>query len=346
MIAADLAAASRCSPCRWPGPSDVLTVTQLIAVELVVGVARVDLPADLHHPPARRRPGPGDDGGELAASGRRRRWRCSPARPSAARWCRCSPRPIAVLLDALSFLISAVLVGRVRAPERVGYEPPPRRRLVEEIGEGMGLLWRDRRLRAIAGAAANVNFFGLMVFALLVVYLTRDHDFSPLMIAAVTVAGGRGLAGRCGAGPAGRRPDRPRPDHRARVGHLLARDDRVPGRARTAVAGARRSSCANEVVVGVAIMLFDVTTRRRSYSPRCRGPMLRPGQHLAVDGHPGRQGARCARRWRDRHGVRRPAGAVGRRRRRHHHGAVDLVLAAAVDRVSRMPAGAPVPSCR
>ena len=31
----------RCSPCRWPGSLGALTVTQLIAVELVVGVARV-----------------------------------------------------------------------------------------------------------------------------------------------------------------------------------------------------------------------------------------------------------------------------------------------------------------
>ena len=61
------------------------------------------------------------------------------------------------------------------------------------------MIWRDRRLRGIAGAAANVNFFGLMVFALLVVYLTREHGFTPVMIAAVTVAGGLGsLAGACG----------------------------------------------------------------------------------------------------------------------------------------------------
>ena len=62
--------------------------------------------------------------------------------------------PVAVLVDAMSFLASAVLVGRVRAPERVGYEPR-RAPAAVEIGEGMGLLWRDRRLRAIAGAAAT-----------------------------------------------------------------------------------------------------------------------------------------------------------------------------------------------
>src|SRR4029079_4630582 len=66
----------------------------------------------------------------------------------------------------------------------------------DDIAYVMSDLCRDRRLRAIAGAAANVNFFGLMIFALLVVYLTRAQDFTPLMIAAVTVAGGAGsLAG-------------------------------------------------------------------------------------------------------------------------------------------------------
>jgi predicted MFS family arabinose efflux permease len=147
----------------------------------------------------------------------------------------------------------------VRAPERVGYVAPPRRRLVAEIGEGMAYLFRDRRLRAIAGAAANVNFFGLMIFALLVVYLTREHDFTPLMIAAVTVAGGLGsLVGAVLA-----------PKVSARI-----------GRGRTIMIGSAIFSvgmiafpaahgprwlvmailCANEVVVGIGIMLFDVTT--------------------------------------------------------------------------------------
>jgi MFS family permease len=123
----------------------------------------------------------------------------------------------------------------------------------------MSYLFRDRRLRAIAGAAANVNFFGLMIFALLVVDLTREHHFTPLMIAAVTVAGGLGsLAGAVLA-----------PKVSARI-----------GRGRTIIAGSAIFSvgmiafpaahgprwlvlvvlCLNEVVVGVGIMLFDVTT--------------------------------------------------------------------------------------
>jgi predicted MFS family arabinose efflux permease len=164
-----------------------------------------------------------------------------------------------VLADAFSFVVSAVLVGRVRSPERVGHVPIPRRRLRQEIGEGMVHLWHDRRLRGIAFAAANVNFFGLLIFALLVVYLTREQGFSAVMVAAVTVASGVG----------------------ALIGALLA--PRVAariGRGRTIVVGSAVFSvsmfaipaahgprwlvlavlAANEVLMGVAIMLFDVTS--------------------------------------------------------------------------------------
>jgi predicted MFS family arabinose efflux permease len=236
----------------------VLTVSQLIGVELVVGIARVTFrPTFSTHLP--------DVVPAYAVTTASSRLRASEATAMLAgptlggALVQVLTAPVAVLADAASFVVSALLVGRVRAPERVGYVAPPRRRLAAEIGEGMSYLFRDRRLRAIAGAAANVNFFGLMIFALLVVYLTREHHFTPLMIAAVTVAGGLGsLAGAVLA-----------PKVSARI-----------GRGRTIIAGSAIFSvgmiafpaahgprwlvlvvlCLNEVVVGVGIMLFDVTT--------------------------------------------------------------------------------------
>ena len=123
--------------------------------------------------------------------------------------------PVAVLVDAVSFLVSALLVGRVRAPERVGLRR--RRRAAgcgPEIGEGLSYLWRDRRLRAIAGAAANVNFFGLMIFALLVVYLTRDHALHAADDRRGDRRRRRRLAGGALVAPRVAAPDRPRPHHR------------------------------------------------------------------------------------------------------------------------------------
>jgi MFS family permease len=258
MIAADLlaAAALLTVPLAWA--LGVLSIGQLIAVELVVGVARVTFrPTFSTHLP--------DVVPAHAITTASSRLRASEATAMLAgptlggSLVQILTAPVAVLVDAVSFVLSALLVSRVRAAERVGYVAPPRRRLAQEIGEGMTYLLRDRRLRAIAGAAANVNFFGLMIFALLVLYLTRDHDFTPLMIAAVTVAGGLGsLAGALLA-----------PKVTARI-----------GRGRTIMVGSAIFSlgmiafpaahgprslvlailCANELVVGIGIMLFDVTT--------------------------------------------------------------------------------------
>jgi MFS family permease len=258
MIAADLLAATALVTVPLAWAFGVLTVGQLIGVELVVGIARVTFrPTFSTHLP--------DVVPAYAVTTASSRLRASEATAMLAgptlggALVQLLTAPVAVLADAASFVVSALMVGRVRAPERVGYVAPPRRRLAAEIGEGMSYLFRDRRLRAIAGAAANVNFFGLMIFALLVVYLTREHHFTPLMIAAVTVAGGLGsLAGAVLA-----------PKVSARI-----------GRGRTIIAGSAIFSvgmiafpaahgprwlvlvvlCLNEVVVGVGIMLFDVTT--------------------------------------------------------------------------------------
>ena len=160
----------------------------------------------------------------------------------------------------MSFLTSAVLVGKVR--HRSGSATSRRRAPARgEIGEGMGLLWRDRRLRAIAGAAANLNFFGLMVFALLIVVPDPGPRLHPLMIAVVTVAGGAGSL--VGAVLAPRVAERIGRGRTIVLGSavLLARDDRVPGGP-----GPRWQVLAilvvNELVVGVAIMLVRRHPRR------------------------------------------------------------------------------------
>jgi MFS family permease len=258
LIAADLVAAAALLTVPLAWLAGALTVTQLIAVELVVGVARVTFqPAFGAHLP--------DVVPERALTQASSRLRTAEATAMllgpglGGSLVQLLTAPAAVLVDADSFLVSATLIGKVRAPERAGHVPPPRRRLRQEIGEGLVHLWQDRRLRAIAGAAANVNFFGLMVFALLVVYLTREQNFSPVMIAAVTVAGGLGsLAGALLA---------PRVADRIGRGRTILLGSAVFGLGMIAFPAAHGPRwlvlvvlVANEVGVGVAIMLFDVNT--------------------------------------------------------------------------------------
>ncbi len=68
--------------------------------------------------------------------------------------------PIAMAVDALSFLASIGSLMLIRKPE-----PPPnpietRRPLVHEMIEGVRWVWGDRRLRALALASGTRSFFG------------------------------------------------------------------------------------------------------------------------------------------------------------------------------------------
>jgi MFS family permease len=258
LVAADLAAAALLLTVPAAYLLGALTVTQLIVVELLVGMVRVTFrPAFGAH-----LPDVVPDDGLTEASARLKAAEATAmlAGPGlGGSLVQLLTAPVAVLVDAASFLVSAALLSRVRAPERVGHVPAERRLLRAEIGEGLSHLWRDRRLRAIAGAAANVNFFGLMIFALLVVYLTRAQDFTPVMIAAVTVAGGAGsLMGALVA---------PRVAHRVGRGRTIVLGSAVFSLGMIAFPAAHGPRwlvlavlLANEVVVGVAIMLFDVNT--------------------------------------------------------------------------------------
>ncbi|MDQ2787252.1 MAG: MFS transporter [Chloroflexota bacterium] len=81
--------------------------------------------------------------------------------------------PIAIAVDALSFLVSVLFLSLIRTPE-----PPParsatRRRIWAEIGEGLRTVMDDPILRATMGSAGTVNIFGSMLFAVYVLYALR-----------------------------------------------------------------------------------------------------------------------------------------------------------------------------
>lgn len=81
--------------------------------------------------------------------------------------------PVAIAVDALSFLASALFLGLVRTPE-----PPPapaaaRRRLRSEINEGLRAVMDNPLLRATMASAGAVNMFGSLLFAVFVLYALR-----------------------------------------------------------------------------------------------------------------------------------------------------------------------------
>ncbi|MFJ8042657.1 MFS transporter [Kitasatospora sp. NPDC096147] len=102
--------------------------------------------------------------------------------------------PAALAIDAVSFLVSAFFLGRIRRPE-----PKPERRpdahLRREIGEGLRFVLRHPVLRPIATTAAISNLFGTVGLSLLVVLLADTLKLSALLCGVVFSAAALGGIG-------------------------------------------------------------------------------------------------------------------------------------------------------
>jgi len=92
--------------------------------------------------------------------------------------------PLAVAVDAASFVVSAAFIGRIAAagPAR---GPAPRRRIWSEIGEGLRVMAAHPILRAIALCACLNNLFGALIDAVYVLYVSRELALAPAAIGLV-----------------------------------------------------------------------------------------------------------------------------------------------------------------
>jgi MFS family permease len=112
--------------------------------------------------------------------------------------------PIAIALDALSFLVSALFIRGIRVRET---DPTihDRESVVTEIREGLRLTFRDPILRPLAMAdAAVAGFWG--VFGAVYFVFATELGFGPGVIGLVAAVGGlSSLVGAVVAGPAVRR---------------------------------------------------------------------------------------------------------------------------------------------
>ena len=99
--------------------------------------------------------------------------------------------PVAIAVDAASYLVSVVLMGRIRTAE-----PPAareeRRSLLAELREGLGYVLRHPYQRAIVATVAISNFFGQLVFAILLVFAVRELGLSAAAIGVIISLGSIG----------------------------------------------------------------------------------------------------------------------------------------------------------
>jgi MFS family permease len=123
--------------------------------------------------------------------------------------------PFAIVLDALSFVASALFMFAIRrhetAPEPRLNEQGERPSMRSEITEGLRYVGRHPLLRNIAATTGLSNFFSNVVFSILILYLVRELSFTPELIGLAFSVGSVGFlvgaltanraAGRFGVGP-------------------------------------------------------------------------------------------------------------------------------------------------
>ena len=164
--------------------------------------------------------------------------------------------PLAILVDAASFLASAFLIGHIRLTEPLP-KSAHRESLLAGATQGLTFVRRHQFLRASLGCAATLNFFNFIGAALLILFASRELGLSATLIGLALGAGASGgLAAALLA---------PRIGKRLGVGVTIILGAIIAAAGLAIVPLASGSTLtkaiifgAAEFVSGIGIMLFDV----------------------------------------------------------------------------------------
>jgi len=181
LIAGDLARAGLLASIPIAYFFDALTIWQLYGVGFLVGIATVffDVAYQSYLPSLveRRQIIDGNAKLEISRSG------AQLGGPGVAGlligWLKA---PAAILLDAISFLGSALFILAIRKTEASQADRAPRRKMRTELREGLSYVLRHPYLKNIAACTALFNFFGSLGFAVLLVFARRELHLSPQAI--------------------------------------------------------------------------------------------------------------------------------------------------------------------
>lgn len=100
--------------------------------------------------------------------------------------------PVAILVDACSYVVSALSIASIRTPER--HRPSEDEATWAQVKEGLSLVRRDSRLVGVAGGAAMLSIAMNAAFAVLMFYLATRLGLDAGMIGFVFLAFGVGGA--------------------------------------------------------------------------------------------------------------------------------------------------------
>ena len=100
--------------------------------------------------------------------------------------------PLAIAVDALSFLVSALSLTWIGTPEPKPAPTDDSRNILAEIRGGLWLVFSNPILRAFALASVTTNFFVDVHLAVFVLYATRELEVSPVILGSIYAVGSIG----------------------------------------------------------------------------------------------------------------------------------------------------------
>jgi MFS family permease len=169
---------------------DVLTLEQLYVVALVAGTATVffDVGYQSYLPSLVERTQIVEGNSKLESS----RAVAQVAGPGlTGALVRALGAPALIAVDAVTFLLSALFIGRIRHPDVVP-DRADRRPLRTEIAEGLAFVVRHPLLRRMVACTGLANLAGSFTGALLVLYAIRELGLSESVVGLVFSAGAVG----------------------------------------------------------------------------------------------------------------------------------------------------------
>jgi MFS family permease len=104
--------------------------------------------------------------------------------------------PLAIAVNAVTYLASAAILATIRAKESVAAGPQARMTWRADAAAGFQISWRDPAIRSLLLMSATTGMFGGFFSALYIVFAVTTLGLTPAMLGATIAVGGLGaLAG-------------------------------------------------------------------------------------------------------------------------------------------------------
>jgi MFS family permease len=101
--------------------------------------------------------------------------------------------PVAILVDAISFLFSALLISSIRGSEAKVEPVDEAKNVWREIGAGLRFIGGNPILRAITGGTSTVSFFNAVFEAVSMLYMIRNLELEPALLGIIFGGGSVGF---------------------------------------------------------------------------------------------------------------------------------------------------------